>query len=450
MSGNVDVDTLLALINSSATAAVAEWQKKGQDVPPLSAPETHPIDTATDVVALKKALRVLEGACEHLTTLLSPNGQTIYQRSYNMDTHMLRVTVERKVPDILAKYPEGLHVTELSEMIDIPEVKLGQIMRANAMRHIFLEVDTNVFANSRLSHSMRSDLPNGFGAIASRGLCETQRAGALLSESLADPEYGPSFEASQSAFMYYARKQQGFQGKAVFEWLQANPERRENFAIAMVGMGYSLGGLTVLHAFPWQNYTSVCDIGAGVGTVALHLARKFPNLKITLQDREEVVGHAIDHWAKAYPEAVSEKRVDFVPIDFLVGTPIEGCELYYLRFILHDWPDSDAQLILNNVRKTMGPNSRLLLHDYVVQHLDRKSGLGESSTYGVEPAPEPLLPTFGAGRARAHYMDISMQLQFNAKERSLGEVLALASSAGFKFEKYWDLAETSMVEFSPA
>ena len=247
-----------------------------------------------------------------------------------MDAHMLRVTVEHKVPDILAKHPNGLHLKELSKMINVPEVKLGQIMRANAMRHIFLEVDTDIFANSRLSHAMRSDLPNGFGAVASRGLCETQRAGALLSESLRDPAYGPSYEASQSAFMYYARKQ-GFEGKAVFEWLQANPERRENFAIAMVGMGYSLGGLTVLHAFPWQNYTSVCDIGAGVGTVALHLARQFPNLKITLQDREEVVRHAIDHWAKIYPEAVSEQRADFVPIDFLVDSPVQGCELYYVR-----------------------------------------------------------------------------------------------------------------------
>ncbi|EIW80787.1 S-adenosyl-L-methionine-dependent methyltransferase [Coniophora puteana RWD-64-598 SS2] len=449
MSTNADVESLISLISSSARVAAAEWQRTGTDVPPLSEAVTHPIDTATDVVALQQALRTLEGACEHLTTLLSPPGSVIFRRTFNPDTHLLRIAVEHKVPDILAKHPNGLSLTELSKIVNVPELKLGQIMRGLATRHVFVEVNTDIFANNRLSHSIRSYLPNGLYALASRGLNETQSAGSNLYESLCDESCGPSFEAKDSPFMHMARKD-GFEGNGVFGWLEANPARRENYAIAMIGMGYSCGGLNVLHAFPWQNYTSVCDIGGSVGTVSMPLARKYPHLRITIQDREEVTQHTIDHWASNYPEAVAENRAHFVPIDFLTGAPVEGCDLYYMRFILHDWPQSDAQIIVNNVRKAMSPKSRLLIHDYMITPLDRKSGLVEAREHGIEPAPEPLLPNYGAGRARAHCMDIGMLLQYNAKERSLTEFLELATNAGLKFEKHWDLAETSMLEFSIA
>lgn len=38
--------------------------------------------------------------------------------------------------------------------------------------------------------------------------------------------------------------------------------------------------------------TTVCDVGGGIGTVAMQLANAHPNLKLTLQDQPSVIEHA--------------------------------------------------------------------------------------------------------------------------------------------------------------
>lgn len=43
-----------------------------------------------------------------------------------------------------------------------------------------------------------------------------------------------------------------------------------------------------------------------------------------------------------------------------------------------------------------------------------------------EKAPAPLLPNFGAARLQEYAGDLNMMVLMDAKERSLGEMLALA------------------------
>lgn len=42
-----------------------------------------------------------------------------------------------------------------------------------------------------------------------------------------------------------------------------------------------------------QNTGLLVDVGGGVGHVALSLARSYPNLRIVLQDRAEVIAQAV-------------------------------------------------------------------------------------------------------------------------------------------------------------
>ncbi|EEB90836.1 hypothetical protein MPER_10909, partial [Moniliophthora perniciosa FA553] len=77
MSGRETVQTLLRLITSSAEAAVKEYEAHGHDVPSLTSTSIHPMDEAEDAVQLRKAVRVLEGACEQLCSMLAPPAHTI-------------------------------------------------------------------------------------------------------------------------------------------------------------------------------------------------------------------------------------------------------------------------------------------------------------------------------------------------------------------------------------
>jgi hypothetical protein len=71
------LEALLKLINSAAQEAIAEYEKAGGDVPSIDSTEPHPLDNdAIDNIALKSAIRTLEGACAQLCTTLAPPSHT--------------------------------------------------------------------------------------------------------------------------------------------------------------------------------------------------------------------------------------------------------------------------------------------------------------------------------------------------------------------------------------
>lgn len=76
-SGKAKIDALLELISSATQAAVAEYEKTGSGVPTPDARSSHPLDSVPDALALKKAIRILEGACEQLCTTLAQPMHTI-------------------------------------------------------------------------------------------------------------------------------------------------------------------------------------------------------------------------------------------------------------------------------------------------------------------------------------------------------------------------------------
>lgn len=114
--------------------------------------------------------------------------------------------------------------------------------------------------------------------------------------------------------------------------------------------------------------------------------------------------------------------------DFFTPQPIEGARAYYLRTILHDWPDKEAQAILQNILPAMAPDSTLLVNEYVL------------SDSGV-----PLFPGL---------LDLSMMAMFSSLERTRKQWEDLLYSAGFAIVKIWtprgrDVAYASLIEARP-
>ncbi|KAH0581808.1 hypothetical protein H2248_011490 [Termitomyces sp. 'cryptogamus'] len=442
MTGRAHIESLLKLINSSAQDALAQYEKHNLDIPLLSSTASHPLDTTNETLELRKAIRVLEGACDQLCTALAPPIHTIVNMGQNLDWLCLLVVIEAKVADALSDHDEGVHVKDLSKSVGIESGKLARILRALATKHVFIEVEPDVFANNRLSLVLLST-----SDVACLTLCHTTlapRAASILYDNLSNPNSASSYDPKDSPFMQVV-KDEGIDG-TFFDWLKVHPETRETFARAMLGLGQVMGSLSVLHHFPWSDYSTVCDVGSGVGAFSLPLAKLLPQLKITLFDLPDTIGHAIEHWAQRFPQAQDHNQVDFVSGDFFNSLPVLNQDIYYLRNIIHNWPDVHASQILGSVRKAMGHNSRLLIHDYVISHVNQT----ELETARVERAPHPLLPNYGAGSARMYYQDMTMLIMYISKERTLDESVALASTVGLQLEKVWDLAESSLLEFKIA
>jgi len=265
-------------------------------------------------------------------------------------------------------------------------------------------------------------------------------AAAVFVENLTDQRTRFSQETTNSAFMQAFQNEE--MDKTFYHWLQDNPREQKEFAWAMGGLGNAMGSLSVLHHFPWNHVSTLCDVGSGIGSFALPLAKLYPSINITLFDSLQVIEQAKKHWAQKFSDPVDE-RINFVVGDFFEGITPQNQDVYYLRNITHNWPDADALKILTNVCNAMGPNSSLLLHDYVLQSLVPSS----NAINGTEKAPSPLLPNYGGGIMRSHYLDIRMLLLYNAKERTFDELVTLGKLAGLKFQKIWDMADTSIMEF---
>jgi hypothetical protein len=63
----------------------------------------------------------------------------------------------------------------------------------------------------------------------------------------------------------------------------------------------------------------------------MQLAKAYPNLQLKLQDTQERMQQAETHvWPKECPEAIKEQRIEFKAIDFLVESPIKGCDVYFV------------------------------------------------------------------------------------------------------------------------
>ncbi|KIJ65800.1 hypothetical protein HYDPIDRAFT_151410 [Hydnomerulius pinastri MD-312] len=444
MSGQREVEALLKIIQNSARSAVAEYSKGGQEVPTRRSTDFHPLDCASDNVQLKKAVRLLEGACQQLCASLAPPQRTIMNLTESYDWACIGIVLRAGVPDVLEKYPDGLHVSELSENVHLDRGKLSRILRVLASKGCFVEVERDVFANNRLSKALSSSCDSScFARLIS---FDVSRGAAMLGETLANPDHETSSRVEDSPFLC-ALKKEGFQGTNSFDWVREDEARLENFHRAMIGAGDAMGSLSILNHYPWNNVSTVCDVGAGAGNFSIPLIKTFPHLQVVVQDLPDVLEQGKEVWALAKDtlELVDQGRVKFVPLDFFKECPVEGQDVYYLRYILHDWPDEEAATILRSVRKVMKPCSRLLIHDFVLASGTRATP--EDETFGVDTAPEPMLPNFGAGNHTMYHRDLTMWIVQNAKERTVSECLALGQAAGLRLEKVYDLAESTVLEF---
>lgn len=90
--------------------------------------------------------------------------------------------------------------------------------------------------------------------------------------------------------------------------------------------------------FPWGSLgdgATVCDVGGGIGTITMQLAKAHPNLRLKLQDTPERIEQAQNEvWPQECPEAIKDQRIEFKAMDFLTEPPIKRCDVYYVRFNL--------------------------------------------------------------------------------------------------------------------
>jgi hypothetical protein len=99
-----------------------------------------------------------------------------------------------------------------------------------------------------------------------------------------------------------------------------------------------------------------------IGGFCLQLSHIYPALNFVLQDRAPALEQAqTEVWPRENAQALEDKRIQFVPHNFFDENPVKNADVYWLRYILHDWSDDYCVQILSAIKPAMGPRSRILI-----------------------------------------------------------------------------------------
>ncbi|KZT74216.1 S-adenosyl-L-methionine-dependent methyltransferase [Daedalea quercina L-15889] len=421
--------SLIQLLVDTSEAVIKEWE----------AQEQHAVLKESAVSKLPshelfEARRVMRGACEMCLDLVEDPRHRVQELAETfMMSQAFDTTLRAGVPDILAEAEPvgGVSATDLSQRTGINEQKLVRVMRLLCCAGIYEEVETLHFANTDLSRVMVDNA----GAVAIQrlmGLKLYVDAVGHMPVALLDPKWTNATAPNEAAL----QKLEGT-NKTLWDYIErgdeADPvvrEIREVFPISMVGQG-QMGSPALVADFPWGSLGSatVVDVGGGVGSMCLDLAKAFPDLRFVVEDLSITIEKAKSVWSAEGANSVAA-RVQLLTHDFFTEQPIKGAAVYFLRCVLHDWHDDECVTILRALRDAMSTDSRILVADMVIH-----PPLG--SPY-LTTAPAPLPPNYGRAHAFTGMRDMLMLSLGNAMERTPEQLAMIANRAGLRLEKIWE------------
>ncbi|KAG6894587.1 hypothetical protein C0995_014002 [Termitomyces sp. Mi166 len=272
---------------------------------------------------------------------------------------------------------------------------------------------------SKKSKKEKHDGTSGLAAITSHFTDEIYKSSSFLVDALTDRNFDNSDDPAKTAFNLAFRTD-----LPVFSYFSApgNEKRLHRFNIACEG------------GFDWKSLSTsvVVDVGGGIGSQSMVLAKEFPNLSFVIQDLESVIDDASKFWNAELPQALTTGRVNLQVHDFFQPQPVKGADVYFLRMVLHDWGDSNCIKILENLRAAAAPHSKLFIVEAVLLYASEEPN--NSGAKQPDAPPAPLLPNYGHANVFAYMNDIQMMVMLNGKERTFQQFHSLLASAGWRLQ----------------
>jgi hypothetical protein len=291
------------------------------------------------------------------------------------------------IADLLKDGP--LTSMEVAGHLEVNESALYRILRLLASQSVFEETSPRTFANSKLSHFMRSGVPDSVRSIL------IFRGSELFYQPFAEILY--SVRTGKPA----RTKVFGVDG---WEYLKQHPEQAQIFDDAMTDMS-GLIGPTVAAAYDFGRWGSIMDVGGGNGSLLASVLKAHPKVRGVLADLPHVLERAQQ---RGFLGGELQVRSSMHACDFFREVP-PGCRTYMMKNVIHDWDDDDGVAILANCRRAVPVDGALLLVEWAL--------------------PEGNLDSLGK------LYDVVMLVNTGGKERTVEEYRQLLARAGFRIHE---------------
>ncbi|KAK2005549.1 O-methyltransferase [Colletotrichum eremochloae] len=430
---------LLELISSirSSAANLANFCEKHQlPLPTSSAPALAAVDSSSlDSVPYFEAKAAIVNAAQQLVRLTRGPREHLLALSFE---HCATASLQ-----VILKYKLANHVplegtttyAAIAQAVGRPEVHpalVSRIIDHSTSYDIFDVRPGGLVAHSPASALLVTD-PD-LEAWMDLSATIAYPAGASIPKAL--EEYGYSMEAEEAAYgVSIGRKISQFKR---FRETDGGTQLHEMFARAMRGIAAG-GAYDIRHAvnggYPWyqleQSGHLVVDVGGGPGHVAIALAKKYPRLRFEVQDLPETVTVS----ERSCPDEL-KSRIKYRSHDFMTPQPPHDVAdnesiAYFCRFILHDWSDKYARVILQGLASALQPQDRIIVNEVVV--------------------PDPGTETRERER-RMRDRDMLMLMNLNGRERTKAAFEDLCSSVTPKLQVHRihrpDQGELSLIDIT--
>ncbi|KAH8602457.1 S-adenosyl-L-methionine-dependent methyltransferase [Bisporella sp. PMI_857] len=425
-----DLQHFTQILNSSVEEIIKQWSTDGKEGTKLDTGVLLPSKNSYE------AHKSILGSLGKIQELVSTPSIRLIETSHQFyESRALHIAAEHRIADVVAGHEvEGVNVVEIAEKTGLDEDKLTRILRVLTSNGIFAEVTFKHFANNRISAALAgNESLRSYLMVFS--ICHYKVAGALPA---AVRDLGKSNKVKDTAFNIAYSVEENF-----WDWLKVKVPGKDGsleprpelsyFAQAMTGIGIA-GSAALVYDFPWREIGNgtVVDVGGGVGTHSMEIAKVYHDLRFVVQDRAEVVEKGVALWKKELPDYVSTEKVQFESTDFFVQQPRIGADIYLLHTILHDWPDAESVDILKVVRRSMRPKSRVLIGEMI---LTNPIGAITSRANGRSKFNQTDYGIYGR---YSHQRDLVMMSLFNSKERTLKEFQKVVENAGLVVSKVYE------------
>jgi hypothetical protein len=273
----------------------------------------------------------------------------------------VRFVIEKGIAKMIPVDSPGVPLSELSAKSGIPENRLVHLLRQLNTANIFREPKPRVFAHTATSAVLASPDYSNQADLILHFVDEGYKCSAYFPEAL--DKYADSFDKVQKPDLRTAFNLAFDTDMHYFDYIYTPeniPRYGARFGRSMMG-GASVELLgAVMDSYDWSPFQpgdKIVDVGGGVGHIAAEVHKRVkPGVEVIVQDRESVV----EQGKPIYGDIVTHQAHNFFD-----PQPVQGASVYYLRLILHDWPDAVCQTILSHVVKVMNKDSKLLIIDMV-------------------------------------------------------------------------------------
>jgi O-methyltransferase domain len=326
----------------------------------------------------------LHGAVLGLADRMMPAHAALMEHAHQFaKAHLLSSVAELRIADHLASGPKD--ASELGRLTACDPGALHRALRAAAVFGVVRLDRRGRFHTTRLLKQLRSaDTSGAADWCRYIGSGAHQAAWTALSQSI---------RTGDSAF-------RTVHGCSTFEWFTAHPEEGRQFNSGIAGLTIAEAPL-IAGAYPFPDAAVVCDIGGGTGALLAEVLRRHPRSRGILVEAPGVLAEA----ARFLRAAGIADRIELAEGDLF--RQVRGtADIYLLKWVLHDWDDTNCKTILRTIGAAMPSGAKLVVIEGVQDH----------------NSPHP----------RFSMVDLQMLVATDGgRERSVTQLLHLVSAAGF-------------------